>query len=301
MKRLDDVVVAEGAELLEGARLGLVKVGDRYVAHPLTGGAALRQELVPADAVVRNGSVYLLDEGPYAAEDGLAISGCTPALSLWLRLAEILLPEQRIFWIYANSTVALKSLARGEVHCAGAHLYDAETGECNTPFVRRYLPGTPCVLINLGRWDEGLVLARGNPLGIRGVEDLLRPDVRFVNREEGTGARLIIRHGMAKAGLDPERISGWNRIVTSQLQVVREVASGNADVGCGAVTAASLYGLDFIPMVRISFDLAFPLEHWETPAVQRLVGTLKHPWVRAQLTAMQGFDASLTGEIVART
>lgn len=299
--KLDDVIAAGGAQLREGERLGLVRVGSRYVAHPLTGGAALRQELVPADAVVRDGQVHLLDEGPYAAGTGLAISGCTPALSLWLRLAEILLPEQRIFWIYANSTVALQSLARGEVHCAGAHLFDAETGECNTPFVRRYLPDRPCVLVNLGQWDEGLVVARGNPLGIKGVADLLRPDVRFVNREEGTGARLLVRYRMEQAGLRPEEISGWNRIVLSQLQVVREVASGAADAGCGAVTAANLYGLDFIPLIRIRFDLAFPVEHWETPAVQQLVGTLKHPWVRAQLTAMQGLDASLTGEVVART
>jgi putative molybdopterin biosynthesis protein len=300
-------VIAVAARGLPGAqptRVALVAVGGRWVAHPLQGKGAFREEMVPCDGVGtrEDGAselpVRLLDD-PENLAQSVALAGCSPALSLWARAAERWHPGLRVYWSFANSTDALASLARGEVHAAGIHLYDPESGDFNTPFLRASaLPG-PAVLINLGVWEEGLLVARGNPRRLRDGADLARPDVRVINREEGSGSRRVLERALREAGVPPATMAGFDRIVRSHTAVAATVAAGEADAGVSSACVAAAFDLGFVPLQQVRYDLALLKPSLDHPPVRQLLATLDHRWVRSQLHVLGGYDTGRTGETVA--
>lgn len=319
------VEAVPSARLAGGAkpvRVRLAQVGGRWVAHPLQGAPAFRTELVPADGVWAapvGGSgasagpaasegpgtsegpstaipVRLLDEPEHLAQTAL-IAGCDPAVSLWARAAERWHPGLRIDWLWANSTEALGALRRGEVHAAGTHLYDPATGESNLPFVRQLLPDLPTVLVNLGTWSEGLLLAPDNPKRITRIQNLLRPDVRIVNREPGSGARHLLESLLPEGA----QVNGADQIRLDHQAVAQAVASGEADAGVSNGPVAAAWGLGFLPLQAVRYDLVIPKAYLPERPVQALLATLGNRWVRAQLEALGGFDTSRTGEIVGST
>ncbi len=292
--------------------VSLVRVGGRWVAHSLLGESGLRTELVPADGqvvpeeaaggrqvtgVAAGGvRVRTLDD-PEDLARSVLLAGCTPALSLWARAAERWHPGLRVNWVFANSWEALTALAGGEVHGAGTHLCQGATGICNIPFVRAALPGRAVVLVHLGEWVEGLLVRRGNPAGIRGVADLARPGVTIVNREAGAGSRRLLEDALNEAGVPHGAVAGFDRVVRGHLQVARAVAGGEADAGVSTEGMARAFGLDFVPLRRTSYDVAFLRDYADEPAVQQLLGTLGHRRVRRQLEAVAGYDTARTGEV----
>ncbi|MFZ5816645.1 MAG: substrate-binding domain-containing protein [Bacillota bacterium] len=288
----------------ERSRLALARVGGRWVAHPLAGEQAFRTELLPADGegTWRFGDpalhVQLLDD-PQNLHHTVAVAGCTPVLSLWARAAERWHPGLRVLWTFANSTAALEALARGEIHAAGSHLYDEETGEHNLPFARRILPGRALVLINLGTWEEGLLVRPGNPLGLRCGADLAQPGVRVINREPGAGARLLLERILRRERIPFGAVCGFDQQAGSHLAVAQAVAAGEADAGVSAASVAAAFGLGFVPLHQARYDIVIPREYLEEPPVRHWLSTLNHRWVRSQLEALGGYDTSLTGEVVA--
>lgn len=284
-------------------RCALARVGGRWVAHPLQGEGAFATELVPADGLARpcpspnRWRVRLLDR-PEELARTVVIAGCSPELSLWARAAEATHPGLRVRRLFTNSMTALQLLQQGAVHAAGVHLVDPETGEENTSFARRLLRGQAAVLVHLGVWEEGLVVAPGNPLGLRGVADLARPGVVIVNREPGAGSRLLLEQCLARAGVPPAAVAGFDREVPGHLEVARAIAGGRAHAGVSTASVAAAFGLDFVPLRAVRYDLVVRREYLDEPAVQALLGTLGDPWVRAQLAALGGYDTTRTGEVV---
>jgi putative molybdopterin biosynthesis protein len=299
-----EAVRAAGLSENRDSRVTLARVGDRWVAHSLEGARAFRTEMVPADGTCAGRSssgsvtVQLLDEPENLART-VVIAGCTPALSLWARSAERWHPGLRVHWIHANSTDALESLARGEVHAAGVHLIDAETGEFNVPSVRRVVSGSGVILVNLGTWEEGLAVRTGNPLGLCSAADLGKPGVRIVNREEGAGSRVLLDSLLREEGIDGASLAGYERTVAGHEEVARCVFDGQADTGISTAAAAAQYRLDFVPLRSVRFDLAVKREYLGFEPVRQLLGTLHHRWIRSQLKVLGGFDTTLTGETVA--
>ncbi len=297
---------ARGVPVGAATRLALAKVGGRWVAHPLSGASAFRTELIPADGdgLLEPGAdqlqVRLLDN-PESLLQTVVIAGCTPSLSLWARAAERWHPGLRVHWVFANSTEALGALARGEIHAAGLHLYDPETGEHNTPFVQKALSGRPTVLINLGIWEEGLLLAPGNPKSIQGPADLGRADVTLVNREPGAGARQLLERVLNQSGIPADQVRGFDRTLGGHLEVAQAVAEGTADAGVSTASVAAAYGLDFLPLHRGRYDIVVLREYMEEQPVRQLLATLSHRSVRAQLEALGSYDTSQTGEVVGVT
>ncbi|HLO02663.1 MAG TPA: substrate-binding domain-containing protein [Symbiobacteriaceae bacterium] len=300
---------------LQPTRVRLAQVGGRWVAHPLHGAPAFRTELVPADGVwAGHGTVRLLDEPEHLAQTAL-IAGCDPAVSLWARAAERWHPGLRIDWLWANSTEALGALRRGEVHAAGTHLFDPATGESNLPFVRRLLPELPVVLVNLGTWAEGLLLAPGNPKGITSLQDLRRPEIQIVNREAGSGARHLLDAALqgataedsasvAPQGVAPPKgapVNGYDQVRYDHQGIAQAIAAGVADAGVSAAPVAAAWGLDFLPLQTVRYDLVIPKAYLTERPIQALLATLSNRWVRAQLEALGGFDTRQTGEIVGET
>lgn len=282
-------------------RVALAQVGGKWVTHPLHGEQGFRTEMIPADGITtwEGGaaplSVQCLDD-PESLARTVVIAGCAPALSLWARSAERWHPGLRVHWTHANSMEALHSLARGEVHAAGVHLCDPVTGAHNAPFVRQVMAGRPAVLVNLGLWEEGLLVPPGNPKRLRHGSDLAQAEVTIINREVGAGARLLLDTLLQEAGVPPAAVRGYDREVRSHREVARAVQAGEADAGVSTASVASVYGLDFVPLRQVRYDLALLEEYLRQEPVRQLLGTLHHRWVRSQLQVLGGYDTTMAGE-----
>jgi putative molybdopterin biosynthesis protein len=288
----------------EPLRVSVAKIGGRWVAQPLVGADAFRMELIPADGEATRWpdqahlTVSLLDD-PGNLLNTVVVAGCSPSLSLWARAAERWHPGLRVHLNFANSTLALERLGRGEAHIAGVHLYCPRTQTFNLPFVKQALPGQGAVLINLGLWEEGLLVAPGNPKGIQGVADLVRPDITLVNREPGAGSRQLLDQELATAGLLPQSVVGFERVVCSHQAVAEAIVQGQGDVGVSAASVAATFKLGFIPLRQSRYDLVTLQPYLEEAPVQQLLGTLGHRRVLSQLEVLGGYNTQATGEVVA--
>ncbi len=200
---------------------------------------------------------------------------------------------------HVGSLGGLIALARGEAQVAGCHLLDAETGEYNLPFVKRVLAGIPTNVVTLVGRVQGLLVQKGNPMGIRGLPDLARPDVCIVNRQKGSGTRVLLDYMLSKAGLDPRALHECDIEAETHTEVAAAVASGQADAGLGILPAARALGLDFIPLHHERYDVVVPRAHWDTPPVVALRAAMVSPDFKASVGELGGYDTSHTGSVVA--
>lgn len=296
-----------GAEEFVRLRLGRLK--DSLVAVPLNRGAGVTRTLARADALLR---VPRLSEGypagarvevellrDLAAVDKTVL--CLGSHDLALDLVDShlrrLFPGESLAVGNVGSLGGLLALQRGEAHCAGIHLLDPETGTYNRPYVRRYLPDREVVLLHVVRRQQGLIVAKGNPLGLAGIADLAQARVRFVNRQAGAGTRIFLDYLLAREGIDPRSIEGYDREAYTHLAVAVAVASGTADAGLGVAAAARAFDLDFIPLGEEEFDLAVPGEIWQEEKIQHLVAVLRDPEFRAAVSSLDGYSLADCGEV----
>ena len=293
-------------------RVSLARVGGQWIAYPLIGDHAFRMEMIPADG--KGIRACVPSEHHQTGKDKVQVrllndleklhhtvvlAGCAPVLSLWARATERWHPELRVHWNFANSMAALHSLSRGEIHMAGTHLYDPKTGEHNIPFVRDALKGKASVLIAFGVWEEGLLVASGNPMGLRTVADLAQTGVSVVNREVGSGSRLLLERKLQDEKVPFHEVKGFDHIVYTHQDVAQAIATGIADAGISTASIAATFGLGFIPLHQSRYDLAILKQYLEETPVQQLLSTLGHQRVHSQLEVLGGFDTSKTGEVVA--
>ena len=176
-------------------------------------------------------------------------------------------PALALATAHVGSVDGLLALQRGEAHLAGAHLLDAATGEFNVGHVRRLLTpqGIHVVLLGFVRRIQGLIVARGNPKRIHALEDLVRDDVTFVNRQIGAGTRLLLDFHLRRQGLATDLIRGYDDRVATHMAVASAVAQARADCGLGIQAAATAMGLDFVPLFDERYDLVIPVEHYTSP------------------------------------
>ena len=286
-------------------RVSMARVGGQWIAYPLIGKDAFRQDMIPADgeSTSQTGTnkvrVRLLDDNLDTLHNTVVIAGCAPVISLWARATERWHPQLRVQYNFANSMAALHSLCRGEAHIAGMHLYDPETGEYNTPFVRDVLAGKKAVLITLGVWEEGLLLKSGNPMGIRKVTDLVSEGATIVNREIGSGSRMLLEQTLQKEQIPFDAVQGFDNILKSHQDVAQAVVEGVADAGMSTASVATAFGLGFIPLHQSRYDLVILKEYLEEAPVQQLLSTLGHRMVHSQFEILGGYDISKIGEVVA--
>jgi len=289
-----------------GLRVALARISDRWIAYPLHADTAFRMQMIPADGLAKrlNGedtlTVEIIDDQEDLART-VVVAGCAPALSLWATSAERWFPGLRVHWQQANSLDGLRALASGEAHIAGIHLSDTVSGSRNREAVRTAVQDVKVSLVHLGVWTEGLLVAAGNPQNLRSVEDLHREDVRIVNREEGSGSRLLLDNFLVtlqKRGCPgPEDIIGYNDCVSSHREIAARIAVGSASVGIGPESIAAVYGLGFVPLASVRYDLAILDAYLDLEPVRQLLSTLQHRSVQQQLAVSGGFDTTLSGEI----
>jgi putative molybdopterin biosynthesis protein len=293
----------------EFLRVSVGRVGERVIAAPLPRGAGVITSLVRADGIVRipagvqgysageEVSVHLY-RAPDEIERTLLALG-SHDLTLDLLAQALAEREVRLASTNLGSLGGLMALGRAEAHLAGSHLLDPESGEFNLPYIEKYLPGLPVLVVALTYRQQGLILPPGNPKHIHGLEDLARGRVRFVNRQRGSGTRILLDYHLTQLGIDPQKIQGYEREEFTHLAVAAAVASGRADCGLGIHAAAAALDLDFVPLFQERYDLVIPREHLENPMVQALLEVLDQEDFRGQVGAMAGYDASVMGKRIA--
>ncbi|MGE5312112.1 MAG: substrate-binding domain-containing protein, partial [Nitrospirota bacterium] len=207
-------------------------------------------------------------------------------------------PGMAIASTNVGSLGGLLALRKGNAHLAGSHLLDTETGDYNTSYIRRYLPGVEVRLVNLVYREQGLIIPRGNPKGIKGLADIIRPDLSFVNRQAGSGTRILLDWQLKQLGLDPRSISGYEREEYTHMAVAVDVLSGTADAGMGIYAAAQALGLDFLPVITERYDLVIPAVHFDVPLVQTLLRIISSEEFKNQVMALGGYDVRETGTLI---
>lgn len=192
----------------------------------------------------------------------------------------------------AGSSAGLLALAEGRAEIAGTHLLDDDGVDYNQSAVRRTLPGRDLRLITLIERKQGLIVPRDNPLGLHAAQDLARPGLRIVNRQQGSGTRLLLDALLARAGINPVGVAGYTREVATHLAAAAAVAAGSADVALGVAAGARALDLDFVPLVSERYDLVILAGSLAGPWFGPLIETLASPAFRTEVEALGGYDAA---------
>lgn len=293
-----------GPPLASGGRVRLGWVRGRWLAHGLAGD---NPSVVgtPADGILARPSRRADSVRPLRDDDALRanllVAGCDPALGL---LAGHLLDgaaRLRLHWIEAASEPALDALARGLVHIAGLHLFDAATGQHNLPAIRARLGGEAAatVVVNLAAWPQGFVVRPSQKPKIRRAADLAAPGVRFVAREPGSGARALLDRLLGEAGLGLGELDVVDTAYGHHA-VARAVAAREADAGIATAEAAAAHGLAFVPLAEDRFDLVMLADTLVGPSGQRVMETLASGRFRRDVGALAGYGTAKTGQIMAK-
>ena len=296
--------------MLSTARVKVARVGDRFIVRPMAALGEVLNYTVPADGLLvdagaaRRGvketgrvKVRLLRDRR-AVEQEIAVAGCDPAIFLageYLRRRENAVSV--VGWSM-GSAAAVEAVKAGEVHIAGLHVVDAKSGESNLPFLRKHLADDQFTVVTFAVWEEGWIVAHGNPKGIRSGSDLTRKDVTLINREGGAGARMLLDRHLAETGVKPTQVQGYDRLARSHFEVARLVAEGHADVGIGVRSAALALGADFIPLQVERYDLVIPTALLKANrGLEQFLDTIVSRPFRTEMEALGGYDTSQTGKI----
>ena len=295
----------------EFVRVSVGQVGERLVASPLSGGAGVITSLVKSDGVLR---IPRFKEGHHQGEvvrvelrteiarvrnTIMAIGSHDMTLDLLSNALGQRDPSMRLSSAHVGSLGGLLALQRREAHLAGSHLLDEEDGDYNVAAVRQTLTphGIRVMMLGFVRRTQGLIVPKGNPKEVSGLDDLVREDVTFVNRQRGAGTRALLDFELRRRGIDPRRIQGYERQEFTHLAVAAQVASGAVDCGMGILAAARALDLDFVPLASERYDLIIPIEHYENAKLGPLLEIIRDP-ARAFATSVEalgGYDTAQMG------
>ena len=290
----------------EYVRIKAGMVGNRMVAAPLARGAGAAMSLVRADGFC------VIDQNCEGVEAGEEVKislyrdpeeiahtvVVTGSHDLILDVAADLMPlmhkGMHLSSTHVGSMGGLMALKRGEAHMAPIHLLDEMDGTYNDSYVKRLFQEPVAVVTGVQR-IQGIMVKKGNPLGIQGIGDLKA--CRFVNRQRGAGTRLLLDYQMKKEGIFPEMITGYDREASTHMAVAALVASDSADAGMGILSAARSMELDFIPVGEEWYEFAIPEAYFDLTHVQAFLDVLKSRRFAEELTRLGGYGMEKTGEV----
>ena len=241
-------------------------------------------------------------DAPPEKESFFIISGQDVILDILCRYLDRHPKGVRALRSYEGSYNAVYALYQGEVQVATAHMWDGKTGEYNVPYIERMLPGTPAVIIRIASRMQGFYVARGNPLGIKSWEDLKRPGLVIINREKGSGTRILLDEHLRRMGISGKSINGYARESRSHLAVASTVARGGADLGIGNEKAGlQVQGIDFIPIQVEQYDMIVKKEDMSRPAYEAILEILRSDDFMYELQGLGGYDLTQLGKVIAET
>jgi putative molybdopterin biosynthesis protein len=292
----------------EFLRVNVGRVGDKFYASPLPRGSGIITSLTKADGIIR---IPSLSEGleenqeiemellrPLDEVLNTIVMVGSHDLTLDL-LANYLGKYYPPIFLSSHSMGSLGgilSLKSGICHLAGAHLLDPDTGDYNFSYIRNHLKGLEVKVINLVHREQGLIVPHKNPKGLRSLVDLLQEGISFINRQKGSGTRILLDHELRSLSIDPGQIKGYEKEEFTHMAVASLVASGMVDAGLGILTAAKAMHLDFIPIAKERYDLIIPSVHFEEDKIQKLIDVVRSKEFKEEVLRMGGYDVSMTGE-----
>lgn len=295
---------------LEFVRIKLGYVDDKLIATPLSRGAGATLSLVRADGVLEiPQNVEGLEAGTIVEvkliknEDEIkntvvCIGSHDPIVDI---AGDIMHRSNKEFFLCsanAGSMGGIMALRNGETHIAPIHLLDMVSGEYNISYIKKYLVDKSMALIKgVGR-TQGFLVQKGNPKNIKSFEDLKRGDISYVNRQRGSGTRLLLDYNLNRIGIDFSEIYGYDREEYTHLAVGAVIALGDVDTGLGVYSAASIMGLDFIPVCTEEYDFCIPSKYLEMEMIQKFIETLKSKEFSAKLDELGGYEYDNIGEII---
>ena len=294
----------------EYVRVKLGQVGERLIAAPLSRGAGVIMSMVRADGLMRiprfsegvlagaEVDVDLLRDLDEIHKTVVAIGSHDLALDLLSNALARRTPGASLASANVGSLGGLLALARGEAHLAGTHLLDEGTGEYNVSYIQRHLAGRSVVLVHLAGRVQGLIVPPGNPRQITSLADLARPDVQFVNRQRGSGTRVLLDYKLRELGLNARSVRGYEREQYTHLAVAADVASGAADAALGILAAARALNLEFVPLFNEQYQLVIPREHYDSAVLAPLRAIIRGEEFRQEVNALGGYDVTHMGEVV---
>jgi len=294
----------------EFLRVKLGKVGDRIVATSLPRGAGCITTITEADGIIRipnhiegikdNEPVYaqLLRPLPSVNNTIVIVGSHDNTLDVLADQIKAGYSNVTISSSHVGSMGGLMAIKRGVCHLAGSHLLDEEDGSYNISYIKKYLPDIKVELINLVMRDQGLIVPPGNPKGIMGIKDLVRDDITFINRQGGSGTRILLDYKLKKLNLDAGSIKGYENEEFTHMSVAVAVLSGTVDAGLGIYAAAKALNMDFIPIVTEEYDLVIPDKYFESENIQILLETINTEEFKKRVQALGGYSTEKTGEII---
>jgi molybdenum cofactor synthesis domain-containing protein len=296
--------------LEEFVRVILGRVQGKLIAMPLQRGAGVITSLTRADGILqipRETEGIELGEPvpvrllrPAEQLDHTLIMIGSHDNSIDLLANELKSRDNRLHLSSSNvgSMGGLMAIRRGQTHLAGSHLLDMESGDYNFSYITRYLPGAAVRLVQLARRAQGLLVRPGNPKNIQGLADLLRPDVVFINRQGGSGTRILTDYQLQQSGIDPHGIQGYDQEEFTHMAVAVNVLSGRADAGMAIYAAARALGLEFILVTEERYDLVIPEACWADDKVQMVLQIIASEPFRQQVQDLGGYDVRACGRLM---
>jgi len=293
----------------EFLRVNIGKVGKRYVATPLARAAGSITTLTRAEGILRIPSLsegitqdqeteaeLLIDEAEL--ENTVVVIG-SHDITIDILGDEVRRGGTNIRISSGNvgSLGGLLALRKGTCHMAGSHLLDTITGEYNVSYIKRYIKGIKVAVFHLALRDQGLIIAKGNPKGIKGIEDLTRTDIAFVNRQAGSGTRVLFDYKLKEAGIRSDAIKGYDHEEFTHMAVAVDILSGAADCGMGIYAAARALDLDFVPIAREQYDLIVPSDLLKQSNIEAVLDTVRSRRFRKRIISLGGYDPSKSGEL----
>ena len=301
-------------ELIKRGELNAYRVGrkvrvdktdvEEYKNRTKSRGRSITSKVSPS--ITAHSSSLILPRQSYATYDemprpsGFVICGQDIMLDILSSYLENHPNGTQALRAYIGSYNGLYSLYHGNVSIATAHLWDGENDEYNVPYVKRMLPGVPAIIVNLAYRIQGLYVAKGNPKNIKGLEDLNRQDIVMINREKGSGTRILLDEHLRKLGINPATLKGYDRESTSHLAVASVIARGGADLGLGNEKyGLQVKGVDFLPLKSERYDLIMKKEDLHKPQFQAVLEIINSEEFKLELEGIGGYDLSDIGKIMA--
>lgn len=302
--------VVSGLKYQEFVRVRMGAVGGRLMASPLSRGSGVVSSFMKADGILEvpqglegyeageEVTLRLLSPMEKLRNTLVVIGSHDPLLD---ELADMLhLGDPRLYMSssHVGSMGGIMAIRRGEAHMAGCHLLDTADGTYNRSFIRKYFPKGDVKLVSCVGRQQGLMVARGNPLNICSFADISRQGIRYVNRQKGSGTRILTDYLCSREKVEPSDVYGYTREELTHTSVAAQIACGSADVGMGIYSAAKLYDLDFIPICIEEYDLIIPDHAWNSPMVQQLLTILRSDAFREKILSMGGYTVEHPGQVL---
>jgi len=295
---------------LEFVRIKLGKVGNKLIATPLNRGAGVTMSLVKADGImnipknvegIESGEsvkVELLKDLESIENTIVSIGSHDIILDVLGNIIHTKYPETNLSSAHVGSLGGIMALRRGEAHIAPVHLLDGKTGTYNVEYIKKYFKNMDMSLIKGVKRLQGLIVKKDNPKDIKSIEDIIRKDIVFVNRQKGSGTRMLLDYKLKELGINSEKIEGYDREMTTHMTVASAVLSGTADVGIGIKSAANVMGLDFIPIGEEEYDFIIRSEFLQDENIKRFIEALKSEEFKEELMELGGYKVEESGKII---